>query len=87
MTDIAHIIIPDSLIYISNGGKDHAGFLGNLVYRLKEDVLNWLDDHGVGGVDWSVETGMYADERGFIRKSFITFVDDNLAMEFKLTWL
>jgi hypothetical protein len=87
MTDIAYVVVPNSLIHVSFVSKPRPGVLGDRMYNLNDDVLDWLDDHGVGGVDWSVETGMYADERGFIRKSFITFVDDNLAMEFKLTWL
>jgi hypothetical protein len=86
MTDIAHILIPDSLHMSPGSISKHQTFTDD-TYYLQEQVLDWLVERGIRGVDWTVATGMYVDEQGFKRKSFITFVDDNVAMEFKLTWL
>jgi hypothetical protein len=86
MSDMVQFIIPDSL-HISAYSQAWPRDQSHDSCYLQEQVLDWLVKRGVRSIDWAVSTGMYIDEQGYKRKSFITFVDDNVAMEFKLTWL
>jgi hypothetical protein len=57
------------------------------VWILNNDVIEWLNSHGVFGENWLIET-MPQVHNGIVSyKPVMMFDNDDLAMVFKLTWL
>jgi hypothetical protein len=89
MSDVITINLPPHL-YVRNTGFifNHPGN-HKLDVTLKPDVLEWLNERDAKyGEDWIVSLVSHLDvaRDRMHRQATITFADDNLAMEFRLTW-
>lgn len=81
MSELYSVILTEH-VYKKKSGVSFTGYIDDLLPEARE----WLNERGTQDTDWAFDSSMTIVNGKFVRRAFITFMDEDVALEFKLRW-